>query len=95
MTTQLQHCSQPEDLLCVTAQAPAGVPIDAITCAVERAQAVLCLLEDQFEAEQGQRLTNRVILGALWDVRGTLEQIRTLVVHADDSTRHVAERGRK
>ncbi|WP_256816227.1 MULTISPECIES: hypothetical protein [Pseudomonas] len=56
---------------------------------------MLCLLEDQFEAEQGQRLTNRVILGALWDVRGTLEQIRTLVVHADDSTRHVAERGRK
>ena len=95
MTIQLQHCSQPEDLLCVTAQAPAGVPIDAITCAVERAQAVLCLLEDQFEVEQGQRLNNRVILGALWDVRGTLEQIRVLVVHADDSTRHVAERGRK
>ncbi|CAK9887512.1 hypothetical protein PS652_00312 [Pseudomonas fluorescens] len=56
---------------------------------------MLCLLEDQFEAEQGQRLANRVILGALWDVRGTLEQIHTLVVHADDSTRHVGERGRK
>jgi hypothetical protein len=95
MTTPTQHFSQPEDLLCITAKAPAGVPIDALTCAVERAQAVLCLLEDQFEAEQGQRLANRVILGALWDVRGTLEQIRTLVVHADDSTRHVAERGRK
>ncbi|MBA1316117.1 hypothetical protein G7032_09580 [Pseudomonas monteilii] len=95
MTTPAQHCSQPEDLLCIAAHAPAGVPIDAITCAVERAQAVLCLLEDQFEAEQGQRLANRVILGALWDVRGTLEQIRTLVVHADNSTCHVAERGRK
>lgn len=95
MTTPAHHCSQPEDLLCIAAHAPAGVPIDAITCAVERAQAVLCLLEDQFEAEQGQRLANRVILGALWDVRGTLEQIRTLVVHADNSTCHVAERGRK
>ena len=95
MTTPIQLCSQPEDLLCINANAPAGVPIDAITCAVERAQAVLCLLEDQFEAEQNQRLANRVIIGALWDVRGTLEQIRTLVVHADDSTRHVAERGQK
>lgn len=95
MTTPADHFSQPEDLFCITAKAPAGVPIDAITCAVERAQAVLCLLEDQFEAEQGQRLTNRVILSALWDVRGTLEQIRTLAVHADDSTRHIAERGQK
>ncbi|WP_081951533.1 hypothetical protein [Pseudomonas cremoricolorata] len=95
MTTPWFSLSQPEDLLCVTAQTPAGVPIDAITCAVERAQAVLCLLEDQFDTEQGQRLTNRVILGALWDVRGTLEQIRTLALHADDSTRHVAERSTK
>ncbi|QWA27822.1 hypothetical protein [Pseudomonas sp. RC3H12] len=95
MTNSTQHFSQPEDLLCITANAPAGVPIDALTCAIERAQAVLCLLEDQFEADQSQRLANRVILGALWDVRGTLEQIRTLVVHADDSTFHVAEGGRK
>ncbi len=56
---------------------------------------MLCLLEDQFEAEQSQRLANRVILSALWDVRGTLEQIRTLVVHADDSTSHTAGGGRK
>lgn len=95
MTNPIQHFSQPEDLLRITANAPAGVPIDALTCAIERAQAVLCLLEDQFEADQSQRLANRVILGALWDVRGTLEQIRTLVVHADDSTSHVAEGGRK
>ena len=95
MTTPTQHFSQPEDMLCITANAPAGVPIDALTCAIERAQAVLCLLEDQFEAEQSQRLANRVILGALWDVRGTLEQIRTLVVHADDSAYHVAEGDRK
>lgn len=95
MTTPADHFSQPEDLFCITTKAPAGVPIDAITCAVERAQAVLCLLEDQFEAEQSQRLTNRVILSALWGVRGTLEQIRTLAVHADDSTRHIAERGQK
>ncbi|MDG9884919.1 hypothetical protein N7650_18950 [Pseudomonas sp. GD04058] len=53
------------------------------------------MLKDQFEAEQGQRLTKRVILGDLREVPGTLEQTRTLAVHADDSTRHVAEWGRK
>jgi hypothetical protein len=69
----------PEDLLCVHQGAEAGVPIDAITCAVERANSVLLLLEDQFECN-GPRL-------ALWDVRGTLGLIRTLALHADASTR--------
>lgn len=85
--------SLPEDLLSVNQEAPAGIPIDAITCALERANAVLLLLEDQFEAEQGQRLANRIILGALWDVRGTLELIRTLALHADDATREAVKGG--
>ena len=95
MTTPVQQCSQPKDLLCVTAQAPVCAPMDTITCAAERAQGVLCLLRNQFEAEQGQRLTKRVIPCELCDVCGTLEQTRTLAVHADDSTRHDAEWGRK
>jgi hypothetical protein len=76
----------PEDLLCVHKHAEAGIPIDALTCAVERANSVLLLLEDQFDCD-GPRLANHVIAAALWDVRGTLGLIRTLVVHADDSTR--------
>lgn len=76
----------PEDLLCVHHGAEAGIPIDALTCAVERANSVLLLLEDQFDCD-GPRLANHVIAAALWDVRGTLGLIRTLVVHADDSTR--------
>jgi hypothetical protein len=76
----------PEDLLCVSQDAEAGIPIDALTCAVDRANSVLLLLEDQFDGD-GPRLSNHVIAAALWDVRGTLGMIRTLVVHADDSTR--------
>lgn len=76
----------PEDLLCVYQGAESGVPIDAITCAVERANSVLLLLEDQFECD-GPRLANHVIAAALWDVRGTLGLIRTLALHADASTR--------
>jgi hypothetical protein len=76
----------PEDLLCVHQDAEAGVPIDAITCAVDRANSVLLLLEDHFECER-PRLADHVIAAALWDVRGTLGLIRTLAVHADNSTR--------
>ncbi|WP_286911946.1 MULTISPECIES: hypothetical protein [unclassified Pseudomonas] len=82
----------PEDLLAVPAQANAGIPIDAITCAVERANAVLLLLEDQFECD-APRLANRVIAAALWDVRGTLGLIRTLVIHADESSRRAVSGG--
>ncbi|NBA95656.1 hypothetical protein [Pseudomonas sp. R5(2019)] len=84
--------SLPEDLLCVDKGAGAGVPIDAITCAVERASSVLLLLEDQFECD-GPRLANHVIAAALWDVRGTLGLIRTLALHADTSTRQAINGG--
>jgi len=89
----LAHC-QPEDLLCVNRQAEAGIPIDAITCAVERAIAVLLLLEDQFE-DGVPRLSNSVITAALWDVRGTLGLIRTLAIYGDDSTHKAVARPRQ
>ena len=82
----------PEDLLCVRNDAEAGVPIDALTCAVERANSVLLLLEDQFDCD-GPRLANHVIAAALWDVRGTLGLIRTLVAHADNSNRQAMSGG--
>ncbi|WP_313050449.1 hypothetical protein [Pseudomonas soli] len=85
MSTSLSM-ALPEDLLCVPTQADAGIPIDAITCAVERANAVLLLLEDQFECDT-PRLANHIIAAALWDVRGTLGLIRTLAIHGDQSTR--------
>ena len=82
----------PEDLLCVQNGVEAGVPIDALTCAVERANSVLLLLEDQFDCD-GPRLANHVIAAALWDVRGTLGLIRTLALHADNSTRQAVSGG--
>ncbi|MGW8462858.1 hypothetical protein [Pseudomonas sp. CLCA07] len=82
----------PEDLLCVSKDTEAGIPIDAITCAVDRASSVLLLLEDQFESD-GPHLANHVIAAALWDVRGTLGLIRTLALHADNSTRRAMNGG--
>ena len=75
----------PEDLLCVSKEAEAGIPIDAITCAIDRASSVLTLLEDHFEGDT-PRLSNRIIASVLWDVRGTLGLIRTLAMHADTAS---------
>jgi len=75
----------PEDLLCVSKEAEAGIPIDAITCAIDRASSVLPLLEDHFEGDT-PRLSNHIIASVLWDVRGTLGLIRTLAMHADTAS---------
>lgn len=82
----------PEDLLCVNPKAEAGVPIDAITCAIDRADSVLTLLEDHFESESS-RLANHVIAAVLWDVRGTLGLIKTLALHGDTTSIPAAQKG--
>ncbi|WP_416758168.1 hypothetical protein ACMGGD_03675 [Pseudomonas sp. BNK-6] len=85
-------CALPEDLLCVSLNAEAGVPIDAITCAITRADSVLTLLEDHFESESS-RLANHVIAAILWDVRGTLGLIKTLALHADVTSVPLDQKG--
>ncbi|BCQ71094.1 hypothetical protein PEQA60_50840 [Pseudomonas sp. Eqa60] len=82
----------PEDLLCVNPSAEAGVPIDAITCAIDRADSVLTLLEDHFENESS-RLANHVIAAVLWDVRGTLGLIKTLAMHGDTTSSPAVQKG--
>lgn len=82
----------PEDLLCVNPTAEAGVPIDAITCAIARADSVLTLLEEHFESDSS-RLANHVIAAVLWDVRGTLGLIKTLTLHGDSTSMPAAQKG--
>jgi hypothetical protein len=86
------RCALPEDLLRVSINAEAGVPIDAITCAIDRADSVLTLLEDHFENESS-RLANHVIAAVLWDVRGTLGLIKTLALHGDTTSIPAAQKG--
>ena len=74
--------SLPEDLLGVSNDAEAGIPIDAITCAIDRADSVLTLLEDHFDSDK-PRLANHVLASVIWDVRGTLGLIKTLTLHGD------------
>nr|AAT96075.1 hypothetical protein [Pseudomonas viridiflava] len=88
MKQTLSH-STPEDIFSLT-DVEAGVPIDAITCAISRADAVLLLLEDQFDDERPS-LSNHVIASALWDVRGTLGLIHKLAMHADRTSAPVMQ----
>ena len=72
----------PEDLLRVRPDAHKGIPIDAITTACERANAVLMLLSGQFCPENDSRFSDAIIAGAIWDVQGTIEQIKTIALYA-------------
>lgn len=82
----------PEDLLCVSKNAVAGVPIDAITCAIDRADSVLTLLEDHFDSDK-PRLADHIISSVIWDVRGTLGLIKTLTLHGDATSTPRAKTG--
>lgn len=84
--------SLPEDLLGVSNDAEAGIPIDAITCAIARADSVLTLLEDHFDSDK-PRLANHVLASVIWDVRGTLGLIKTLTLHGDATSTPRAKTG--
>ncbi len=84
----------PEDLLDVSKDAGAGIPIDAITCAINRADSVLTLLEDHFESESERpRLANHILAAVIWDVRGTLGLIKTLTLHGDATSVPLKQKG--
>jgi hypothetical protein len=82
----------PEDLLCISKDAESGIPIDAITCAIDRADSVLLLLEDHLDGDK-PRLANHVLSSVIWDVRGTLGLIKTLALHGDASSSPMVNTG--
>lgn len=76
-----RNVGAPEDFLTVPVDMPAGYPIDAITCALSRAEAVLIMVGGQFSGGGGDRYSDEVIANALWAARGELALIRTMVDH--------------
>nr|WP_286949083.1 hypothetical protein [Pseudomonas sp. UBA6718] len=86
-------CSLPETMLTVAPGAEPGVPIDAITAACSRADAVLELLIGQFNDEANARFSDTVICNALWSVQGTLEQVRALACYGDATSVPATRKG--
>ncbi|WP_052150442.1 hypothetical protein [Pseudomonas paraeruginosa] len=83
----------PEDLLAVRPDAAPGVPLDAINAACERAISVLYLLSGQFIGDPDERYADHVIANVIWDVQGTIEQIRTLVAYGNATSTPAAHKG--
>lgn len=77
----------PEEVLVVAPRAEPGVPIDAITAACSRSEAVLELLMGQFNgAGHAEKLSENVIANILWDVQGNIALIRTLAYWGHDTS---------
>ena len=79
----MKYCgfTTPEQALAISADVPAGYPIDAIDCALSRADAVLDLLACQFDGADSPRLADNIISNALWAVSGELALLRKLFEH--------------
>nr|WP_294973708.1 hypothetical protein [uncultured Pseudomonas sp.] len=83
----------PEELLVVSSDSAPGVPLDAIHAACDRALSVLCLLSGQFSGAPCERYADQVIESVIWDVQGTIEQIRTLVAYGAATSAPVVRKG--
>ena len=69
---------RPGTMLAIRPDAPAGIPIDAIDCAVARADAILTLVMGQFQGDGPAEFSNAVIVNSIWAVQGLLAEIGTL-----------------
>ncbi|RRV39832.1 hypothetical protein EGJ86_10395 [Pseudomonas sp. o96-267] len=86
-------CSLPETIMTVDRTAEPGIPIDAITAACSRADAVLHFLMAEFNGESDRRSADYLICNALWGVQGLLEQIRALALYGDATSIPVDRKG--
>ena len=75
----------PEDILSVPAGVEAGVPIDEITCAVARADAVISMVMMALGTEDG-RPADFILTDALWSAQSQLALIKQMAYHAHATT---------
>lgn len=75
----------PEAMFSIASDIPAGVPLDALNCAIVRASAIVQLLKTEL-GEGGQDWNLDVADRALWAVEGYLAQIHLLIEHAAKTT---------
>lgn len=70
-----------EAFLTVPSDMPPGYPVDAIHCALSRADAVLRMVSGQFDGSGGDRYCDDIICNALWAVSGEIQLLKTLIDH--------------
>ncbi len=79
--SDFRYLGTPEAVLTVAGDLPPGYPIDAMECALSRADALLVLLSSQFDGTGAERLADHIICNVLWSVRGELDNLGKLLGH--------------
>ena len=75
-----------EDVFVVANDLEPGVPINAINCAISRAQAILNLIMPQFDGTSEFRHSDPVICNAIWAIQGEIEKLSKMVHHGYETT---------
>lgn len=84
-----QFTGQPEDILYVPTGAEAGLPIDEITCALARADAVISMVMSSL-SNDGARMEDSILTDALWSAQSQLALIKKLAYHAHATTKAIS-----
>jgi len=75
----------PEGLFRMASNAPSGYPLDAIDCALDRADAVILMLAGQFDGSNEDRLHDRIISNVLSAIHSEVRLIRTMIEHGNST----------
>lgn len=79
----------PEDFFTIPATAEPGYPIDAIECALVRADAMLVMLISQFNGESQTKHNDYIVCHALWAVQGELGLLTKMVKHGFETEKKI------
>lgn len=77
----------PEDVLVVDPELRRGYQVDAIECAMTRADSLLTMLSTQFEDRHSFTLSCAVVSNVLWAIQGEIEMAKKLFAHGSEAMR--------
>lgn len=80
--TDMKYAGTPEELFEVPADAPAGYPIDAIDCALTRADSTLIVLSGQFDGTGAEENAPHIVANVLWSIQGDIRLALKMLRHA-------------
>ena len=87
-----EYNGTPETLFTIPGNVEPGYPLDAIECALSRADATLLLLSGQFDGAGAERLADDAIGNVLWAVRGEIGLLKKMVAHGYKTERGKGKR---
>ncbi|WP_157669306.1 hypothetical protein [Chitinibacter sp. GC72] len=82
----LNTAQNPSDLFCTPEQyfvpnpAVSRIEVDALYCALLRAEAIVVMLQGQFNGSGDVQYNNEIIANALWAVEGCIEQAKAITL---------------